>query len=57
MADRVLIKRYLARMLGVSTKTIWRKFWPNYGPLTIRKYLISKGFKPGRDRRSRNIGG
>ena len=47
---KVFIRRYLAKMLGVSSKTIYRKFWPNYGPLAMRKYLISKGFRPGRDK-------
>lgn len=41
---KVFIRRYLAALLGVSGKTVERKFWPNYGPLNVRKYLIGKGF-------------
>jgi|CXWL01.1.fsa_nt_gi membrane-anchored protein YejM (alkaline phosphatase superfamily) len=41
---KVFIRKYLAELLGVSGKTIERRFWPVYNPLVVRKYLISRGF-------------
>ena len=41
---KVFIRRYLAALLGVSGKTVERRFWPVYDPLAVRKYLINKGF-------------
>ena len=54
MARKVFIRRYLAALLGVSGKTIYRRFSPRYCPLSVRKYLISKGFVLGKDKRSAN---
>lgn len=51
---KVFIRKYLAALLGISGKTIERKFWPDYSPLAVGKYLISKGFQSGRSKPGAN---